>query len=331
MKRILGGLLVIVLLLSLITITVVAEERETENYSMVVFTKGAEYFNWCYAGMQDAAKTLGNHVNVELQGPSDWDASQEARTVEQVLAKRPNGIIISCADESTLIPVINRAIAGGVPIICFDSDSPDSDRLAYVGTDNHSFGAVAGKAIIDEIGTEGEVAILLVPGAVSMEERSQGCVDYLKEHAPNIKINYLNDEGDVSKAEQVTSALLQANPNVKAVFSTHGYGAPGAAAATRNLGKTQDICIIGSDYDSATLELLKNKEVTGTVIDDPYLLGYQAMMLVYASAHPTDVLSARPPFGHVPELIYGNCSLLTAEILADEHAAARYEKPPIID
>lgn len=303
---------------------------QEEFYSMVVFTKGAEYFNWCYAGMRDAAATIGSHISVELQGLAEWDASLEARSVEQVLAKKPNGIIVSCADEATLVPVINKAIEGGTPLICFDSDSPESKRLAYVGTNNFDFGAVAGGAIVDAIGTEGEVAIIMVPGAVSMEERAQGCVDYLAEHAPNIKISYLNDEGDVAKAEQVTSALLQSNQNIKAVFSTHGYGAPGAAAAARNLNKTGGITIIGSDYDSATIELLKAGEVSGTVIDDPYLLGYQAFMLAYAAAHPTDILSGNPPFGHVPSLIYGDCSLLTGELLKDPAAAERYENPPKI-
>lgn len=303
---------------------------EEEFYSMVVFTKGAEYFNWCYAGMRDAAASIGSHITVELQGPAEWDASLEARSVEQVLAKKPNGIIVSCADEATLIPAINKAVSEGTPVICFDSDSPDSDRLAYVGTNNLDFGAVAGKAIVDAIGTEGEIAIIMVPGAVSMEERAQGCVDYLKEYAPNIKVNYLNDEGDVAKAEQVTSALLQSNSNIKAVFSTHGYGAPGAAAAVRNLGKQGAVTIIGSDYDSATIELLKAGDIAGTVIDDPYLLGYQAFMLAYAAAHPTDVLSGNPPFGHVPGLIYGNCSLLTGEILSDPAGAERYENPPKI-
>lgn len=303
---------------------------EEELYSMIVFTKGAEYFNWCYAGMRDAAVTIGSHISVELQGPAEWDASLEARSVEQVLAKKPNGVVVSCADEATLVPVINKAVEGGTPVICFDSDSPDSDRLAYVGTNNFDFGAVAGKAIVEAIGAEGEVAIILVPGAVSMEERAQGCVDYLAEHAPNIKVSYLNDEGDVAKAEQVTSALLQSNPAIKAVFSTHGYGAPGAAAAARNLNKTDDVTIIGSDYDSATIELLKAGDVDGTVIDDPYLLGYQAFMLVYAAAHPTEVQSGNPPFGHVPAIIYGNCSLLTGDVLEDPAAAAKYENPPKI-
>lgn len=280
--------------------------------------------------MRDAAATIGSNITVELQGPAEWDASLEARSLEQVLAKKPNGIIVSCADESTLVPSINKAIDAGTPVICFDSDSPDSERLAYVGTNNLDFGAVAGKTIVDTIGTEGEVAIIMVPGAVSMEERAKGCVDYLTANAPNIKVSYLNDEGDVAKAEQVVSALLQSNPNIKAIFSTHGYGAPGAASAIRSLNKGGQITVIGSDYDSATIELLKSGEVAGTVIDDPYLLGYQAFMLAYAAAHPTDVLSSNPPFGHVPALIYGNCSLLTGETLKDPAAAERYENPPKI-
>lgn len=307
------------------------EQKEAEHYSMVVFTKGAEYFNWCYAGFQDAAKSIGNWITTELQGPAEWDASAEARAVDTVLAKKPNGIVVSCADESTLVSSIDKAIDGGVPVICFDSDSASSKRLSYVGTNNFDFGAVAGKKIIEAIGTSGEVAIIMVPGAVSMEERAQGCADYLAENAPDIKITYLNDEGDVVKAEQVVSAALQSNPNIKAIFSTHGYGAPGAAAACRTLNKVGDICIIGSDYDSATIELLMNKEINGTVIDDPYLLGYEAFMLAYAAAHPTEVQSANPGFGHVPALIYGNCSLLTGEMLSDETVYARYTNPPKID
>lgn len=337
MKKLLAMILALVLIVSLAacganqsTGETAEAAREEELYSMVVFTKGAEYFNWCYAGFQDAAETIGSWISTELQGPAEWDASAEARSLETVLAKKPNGIVVSCADESTLVSSINKAIDTGVPVICFDSDSADSNRLSYVGTNNNDFGAVAGKAIVDAIGTSGEVAIIMVPGAVSMEERAAGCAEYLAEHAPDITVTYLNDEGDVVKAEQVVSAALQANPNIKAVFSTHGYGAPGAAAACRTLNKLDEICIIGSDYDSATIELLVSGDIDGTVIDDPYLLGYEAFMLAYAAAHPTDVESSHPGFGHVPGLIYGNCSLLTGEMLEDQAVYDRYTNAPEI-
>lgn len=306
-------------------------ETAPELYSMVVFTKGAEYFNWCYAGMQDAAKTLGSHVTVELQGPAEWDASLEARAVEQVSAKKPNGILVAAADEATLIPAINKAIDAGIPVIGFDSDAPESKRISYVGTNNYDFGAVGAKAMAESIGGKGEVAICLVPGTVAQEERAQGFKEYLEKNEPDIKVvTELNDEGDVAKSETVCTALLQSNPNIKGIFSTHGYGAPGAAAAVRTLKLQDQVVIIGSDYGSAVIELLQNGEVDGTVIDDPYLIGYQAMMLAYAAAHPTAIPSTNAPFGHVPPIIYGGCSLLTGELLTEKAVLDKYSNPPAI-
>ena len=111
-----------------------AEESQTGNggstvkgdelYSMVVFTKGAEYFNWCYAGMRDAAAILGDHVKTELQGPAEWDASLEARTLEQVIVKQPKGILVAAADETTLNSSIGKALSQNIAVIGFDSDAP---------------------------------------------------------------------------------------------------------------------------------------------------------------------------------------------------------------
>lgn len=306
--------------------------KSEELYSMVVFTKGAEYFNWCYAGMKDAAASIGDHITVELQGPAEWDASLEARTVEQVTAKNPTGILVASADETTLNAAIGKALDAGIPVIGFDSDAAESGRLSYVGTDNYDFGATAAKSMTEMLGGEGEVAICMVPGAIAQEERAEGFKNWLEENAPDIKVvSELNDEGDVAKSETVCTALLQSNPNIKGIFSTHGYGAPGAAAAARTLNMLENVVIIGSDYSSAVIELLQSGDIEGTVVDDPYLIGYEAFMLAYAAAHPTAVPSANPPFGHVPPVIYGGSQLLTGEMLEDEAVLAKYQNPPAVN
>lgn len=322
---------VVVLALALVASAfgVSALAKETELYSMVVFTKGAEYFNWTYAGMVDAAKILGDHIKTELQGPADWDASQEARTIDQIIVKQPKGILVASADESTLVPAINRAIDRGIPVITFDNDSPDSKRLAYVGTDNFEFGATGARAMGELLGGEGEVAIIMVPGAGSMEERAQGFTEELARLYPNMKVaTIINDEGDVARAESATTAALLANPNIKGIFSTHGYGGPGAAAAVRTLGRQGEVVVIASDYGGPVLELLKTGEIAATVADNPYLLGFQAMMLAYQAAHPTDMPSQNPPFGHVPPVIYGGSYIIWAEDMLDPEVAAIYENPP---
>ncbi len=308
------------------------EEVEEELYSMVVFTKGAEYFNWVYAGALAAADSIGDHITVELQGPAEWDASLEARTVEQIIGKNPNAIMVASADEATLVPAINKAVDAGIPVIGFDSDAPDSKRLAYVGTNNFDFGATGAQAMGELLGGEGQVAILTVPGMAALDERAQGFEEELAKSYPNMEVvSILNDEGDVAKAESVTQAALQANPDIVGVFSTHGYGAPGIAAAVRTLDRVGEVVIIGSDYGGPVIELLQTGEVKATVIDDPYLIGYQAFMLAYAAAHPTDVPSQNPPFGHVPPIIFGGSKLLTGEDLEDPAILELYLNPPTFD
>ena len=120
---------------------------EDQTYAMVVFLKGSEFFNWAYGGMQDAAKLLGADIKTELRGPATWDASQEARAIEQLIAKGVKGIIVTAGDATTLNPAIDKAMARGIPVITFDSDAPDSQRLCFAGTNNYEAGKVAGKAV----------------------------------------------------------------------------------------------------------------------------------------------------------------------------------------
>ena len=69
-----------------------------ETYGMVVFLKGSEFFNWCFAGFKDAAESVG--AVAELQGPADWDASAEARAVDQLRRLKGTDIAILVEGET---------------------------------------------------------------------------------------------------------------------------------------------------------------------------------------------------------------------------------------
>jgi len=150
---------------------------------------------------------IGPQVQVELQGPAEWDASLEARELEQVTARKIDGAVVTAAEANALIPAIDKAIGAGIPGITFDSDSPGSRRLASVGTNNYNAGWAAGKAMAEWLGGAG------------------------------IKIAAtVNDGGHVANAEAQITAMLHANPGITGTFCAHGNPGPGAAAAVRNLG-----------------------------------------------------------------------------------------------
>jgi ribose transport system substrate-binding protein len=74
-------------------------------------------------------------------GPVDQDATEQVAIVKNLIdAGEVDGIALSVIDEATGDEIINSATAAGLPIITFDSDAPNSERKAYVGTDNLALG-----------------------------------------------------------------------------------------------------------------------------------------------------------------------------------------------
>ena len=282
-----------------------------ERYALVVFLSGSEFFNWAYAGMKDAARALGPHVEVELQGPAEWDASLEARTVEQLVARQIDGLVVTAAEANALVPAIDKAIAAKIPVVTFDSDSPGSQRLAFVGTNNYNAGFAAGQAMAEWLAGSGQVGISTFPGPDHLKRRVDGFTAALKQFAPAVAIAaVVNDEGDVAKAESQITAMLQANPGIKGIFCAHGNPGPGAAAAVRNLGLQGKVQILAFDFGTPVLELIDSGEIKGTVGQNPYLMGYMGMLLAYSARHPTEVPSSRPGFGPFPETIDTGVTIL---------------------
>lgn len=272
----------------------IVSAADTENYAMVVFLKGSEFFNWAYGGMQDAAKLLGANIKTELRGPATWDASQEARAIEQLIAKGVSGILVTAGDATTLNPAINKAASRGIPVITFDSDAPDSKRLCFAGTNNYEAGRVAGKAMAEWLNGKGEVGISTFPGPNHLVERIRGFKDGLK--GSNVKVvATANDEGKVAMAESAITALLQAHPEIDAVFAAHGNPGPGAVAAVKNVGKEGKIQIMGFDFGMPVVEAIDKGQIRGTVGQNPYLMGFTGMLQLWAAKHKTRVGGVHVP------------------------------------
>ena len=273
------------------------------HYGMVVFLKGSEFFNWAYAGFQDAAATVG--ATTELQGPADWDASAESKAVDQLVAKGVQGIAVTAGDADTLVASIDASMKAKVPILTFDSDSPKSTRLLFVGTNNYNAGYAAGLAVAKLLGNKARVGVSRIPGLDSINHRVAGFTDALKKEAPEAQmVTEVNDEGDLQKAEPVNTAMLQAHPEINVIFCGHGNPATGALAATRNVGRDQGdnkVHVVAWSIDVPILQAVEAGEYGMTVAQNPYMMGVQSFLELWSASHPTQFDSmTNPGFGHVP-------------------------------
>jgi ribose transport system substrate-binding protein len=126
-----------------------------------------------------------------------------------------------------------------------------------------------------------------------------------------------NDEGKVAAAESAITAMLQAHPEIDAVFAAHGNPGPGAVAAVKNVGKEGKIQIMGFDFGMPVVEGIDKGQIRGTVGQNPYLMGYMGMMMAWAANQKTRVDGM-----HVPPSINTGVRILTKEDIGV------YKSPP---
>ena len=160
-----------------------------------------------------AAEEKAKELGVELI----WTASQKADAAEQVavieslIQKKVDAIGISVNDPTALKDVINKAVEAGIVVSTWDSDSPESNRLFYLGTDNYAGGYACGELMKGLLPDGGKVAILTgVIGAFNLEERIRGFKEATKD--TNIEVvDILAGEDDVNKSVEVVNTYTLAN------------------------------------------------------------------------------------------------------------------------
>ena len=132
--------------------------------------------------IQKAAElTAAGSVDVEVMyvGPVASDAAEQARVVDDVIARKVDAIAISCDDPTACIDPINRAVAARIPVMTWDADSPQSNRFTFLGLDNILAGKAGAQLLVNAMGTKGKVAILTgVPGniAANLEAGGAGAI-----------------------------------------------------------------------------------------------------------------------------------------------------------
>jgi ribose transport system substrate-binding protein len=257
-----------------------APDSAKGEYYMVSFFAGADYFKGCFKGFQAAAEASG--VTATYMGSEGTDMNAEVTVLEQVIAKNPKGIAVSCVNPDGLKDSINKAIGQGIPVVCFDADSPDSKRYSFLGTGNYYAGTVAAKALAEQIGGKGSVGILQVPGLLNLEERANGFKDTLAADYPDIKVvQTVNGNLDQAEGAKVTAGMLQAYPDIVGIFGADASAGVGAATAVKEAGKAGQIKIIAFDTDTGTLDLIKEGVISGSIAQGTYNMGWWSFQLLY--------------------------------------------------
>lgn len=262
-----------------------SKAQDAQTYTMVTFLSGIDYWKDCWRGMQDAAEFLG--VEATYTGTPEYDITAAATVLEQVVAQQPTGIVVTVINPEAIQPIIDSAIDAGIALVAFDADSPVSKRFSFLGTGNRAAGVQAAR-YVGGVASPGKAAVITVPSQGNLLERTQGFMDTIAAEFPDLTVGddlIVDNQNNSTDAATKLAALLQANPDITAVFSTNASAAVGSAQALREAGMTESVTHIGFDYDEGTLDLIDNGDLSGTLAQGTWQMGFWGMMFVYMVAN----------------------------------------------
>lgn len=178
--------------------------------------------NDTYEMVTKNAEAAANDYNIKLivQAPDEANLEQQIRIIEMMIKQDVDGIAIDPVDSEALIDVINKAVSSGIPVVCFESDSPSSRRNAFIGADNYKTGTVIGQTVNELLGGKGMVLVQTgMPHMLGQTERLQGLQDYVTHHTDIDVLEIRNNDGSEASAVLQLEQMITAHPHFSALIS----------------------------------------------------------------------------------------------------------------
>ncbi|MEF9917029.1 MAG: sugar ABC transporter substrate-binding protein [Lachnospiraceae bacterium] len=309
------------------------EDTKTENTGkkedVSIYWIGKTLNNPWWISVSDFAKQTADNLGVKLTiaiPQEEVDLEKQVAMIEAAVEKKADAIVVSAASSDGVIPAIQKARDAGIKIVNFDTRISDKKVVdAFVGGDDEAGAYKAGKYICEQLGGTGEVAIITGLMAQSTGvDRHAGFMRACKEY-PNIKVvAEQGAEWSSDKAADVTTNILTANPNVKAIFACNDQMAVGMVNAAKAAGKTpDDLVLVGFDGILDAVNMTMDGDLDAFVSLPNLDEGAMGVKLATALVMNQDYKYDR-------EIIY-DCSLVTSKFIEGttdqtiyEYAAERF-------
>lgn len=231
-------------------------------------------------GAEDAAAESG--ITVNWVGPSDIDMDEQVRQIELAIAEKADGIICCPLSPAIFETVYQQAQDSGIVVINTAVDTAENTRTAYIGTDYVNFGEQAARNLAEKLGGKGEVACLVtsLDTENQMAELEAGKALWEREY-PDMKIVVTEtSNSDTAQAANKTSAILDTYPDLDAVWCLESTSPLGVAQTLQERNMLDQICVLGIDDTEDVLDLIEQEMIWGTMTQNFYKMGYEAVKMI---------------------------------------------------
>jgi ribose transport system substrate-binding protein len=258
--------------------------HEAPRVALVLKTLNSPFFIDMERGAREAAKRLG--VNLTVQAAErEVDVDKQMQIIENLIQTGVKVLLVTPSGSKEIVPAIAKANKAGIRVVVVDTRvDPQAAKDAgitvdsYIGSDNYEGGKIAGRYLVEATGGKANVGVLEgIPGHETGDQRLRGFKDAVRD-AKGVKIvasqtaNWERDQGFT-----VFQNMLEAHPEIDAVFSANDMMALGAVEAIASKGRTGKIKVVGYDAVEDAKKAIADGTIMGSVAQFPSEMGRVAV------------------------------------------------------
>ncbi len=274
---------------------------------------GDSYWKEVEAGAKQAVADINtllgykgdDKIKLTFSAPSERDnVDEQVNILDEELARYPVAIAIAAVDTTACQVQFEAAADNGIPVVTFDSGSDYADIASHVSTNNIEAAKTAANKLATLMERSGEVAVFVQDSfSMTAKEREQGFVEELAASFPDVSvvnIYHLDELGTMAAniaaeknaalaegeqevdpasitQKEVVQYILEKNPNLKGIYATNLDTTQLVADVLSSLER-DDLYFVGFDGGEEQLKLLEDDVIDGLVIQNPYGMGYAAVV-----------------------------------------------------
>lgn len=234
-------------------------------------------------GFEAAGKALG--VKTEFMGPVEYDAVAQLRVLEELMAKKPAGIMIFPADHQSLNEPMKRAMKMGIPVVTVNHDVNDAGaRYGFIGPDNRGVGRKGGEMAAQLLGGKGKVAFMTTTSPAH-GIRVAGYKDVFEKYADIEIVAEVDEKSDPAVGLTVCTQLIQSKPDLDMIIGIDATAGAATARALKETGKAGKIMVGAMDRDDDMLPYIKDGTIKYTLAQNSVMEEWVALHYLYWLKH----------------------------------------------
>lgn len=237
------------------------------------FSAPAADHGWMGAITSQAVAEAEKYEDVELRlAEGTNDVALQISQMETFINEGVDAIVLLPFDGAALTDIALEAMAAGIPVINVDREfsDPNAARATVLG-DNYGMGHSAGEYICERLEGQSDAVIAEIAGIDNLpltQDRSQGFADALGECGLEVS-NRVAGDFTVQGGESATANLLQAAPEIDAIWNHDDDQGVGVLAAIENAGRDEFFLVGGAGSENMMQEIQAGDSVVEATVIYP--------------------------------------------------------------